>query len=259
METKKFYEYFQMGAYRELDIYVGGEPRKTILQSGFYREISYSSVMHKHCYEEIHVFHGGEATVMLGKDRLKMTSGDIILLPRQMPHNIIDYSDTVVHCAFQIELPGAESGVVNLSERLTECFFERLREIGNPECDHSSLIGFISFFAEQFITPKEVIPSRATDYAFFIHEFFSMSYADDVHISDLARILRVSEKQAERLVVKHTGRTFVEELTTARMQMAEQLMALEPRIPLTTIASDVGYQSYSGFWKAYKRFKERDQ
>jgi transcriptional regulator GlxA family with amidase domain len=55
---------------------------------------------------------------------------------------------------------------------------------------------------------------------------------------------------------KYTGQTFGENLLRQRMTVAENLMETTG-LSLRAISEYVGYESYGGFWKAYKRFKER--
>ena len=94
------------------------------------------------------------------------------------------------------------------------------------------------------------------DYAFILREYISYNADKNISLESLAEALCVSKKQAERLMQKHIGRTFLEELTDTRMKLAEQYRAMDENMPLTKIASLVGYQSYSGFYKAYKKYKQ---
>ena len=121
--------------------------------------------------------------------------------------------------------------------------------------DYSRVIPYMSFFCSYFFKGDEaIVASNVTDYAFLINEFFSLKCIYDIKLSDLAETLCVSEKQAHRLVIKHTGKNFSEELTSRRMIAADHLIKTG-RLSLSEVAETVGYQTYSGFWKAYKKFK----
>jgi AraC-like DNA-binding protein len=100
-------------------------------------------------------------------------------------------------------------------------------------------------------TDEKLQAQPITDYAFLIYEFFSTNYSGDVKLADLADILHLSERQTERLVIEHTGKTFKEEITSMRMEMAQKLISAG--MPLTEIAQYVGYKSYAGFYKAMKK------
>ena len=70
----------------------------------------------------------------------------------------------------------------------------------------------------------------------------------------------MSEKQASRLIKKHMGATFSDVLSDYRLQAANRLLFGTPEMSLTEVAEFVGYRSYSGFWKAFKRYnKQQDQ
>ena len=79
-------------------------------------------------------------------------------------------------------------------------------------------------------------------------------FISEGYLSDLADQLHISERHAERLVLQYTGRSFREELVAVRMRIAHQLMQAE-NASLEQIAKYVGYRSYSGFWKAMKRYE----
>ena len=52
---------------------------------------------------------------------------------------------------------------------------------------------------------------------------------------------------------KYMGDSFSRVITAYRMRAARLLMEMDASLTLTDIASIVGYSSYSGFWKAFKR------
>ena len=89
-----------------------------------------------------------------------------------------------------------------------------------------------------------------------IREFFSNRYGSDRGLGELAEILHVSERQAERLVWECVGRSFRDELTATRMVVADQLLNTTD-ISLGELAQYLGYKSYAGFWKAYKKYKSK--
>ena len=99
-------------------------------------------------------------------------------------------------------------------------------------------------------------PKPVRDHAFIIREYIGYNYAKPITLEHIAKELCVSKKQAERLIERYTGKTFLELLTSERMRAAEQYLSLDEHIPLTKIAPLVGYQSYSGFYKAYKKYRK---
>ena len=72
----------------------------------------------------------------------------------------------------------------------------------------------------------------------------------------LADYLHVSVTHAHRLVQKHAGVTFTEELTLRRLKVANYLVKYKG-MNLTEAAEAVGFGSYTGFWKARAKYKDK--
>ena len=81
------------------------------------------------------------------------------------------------------------------------------------------------------------------------------NYNKNITLDDLAKELMLSKKQAEREVQRTTGNTFTKELSKRRINAAV-ILTQTTSLPLTKISTLVGYSSYCGFYKAYKRVME---
>ena len=90
------------------------------------------------------------------------------------------------------------------------------------------------------------------DYKHEIGHFFDKRHNENVEVKHLANELHLSEMQTQRLVKKYTGMTFGENLRSYRMNVANYL-AETTDMSLEEIAREVGYASYSGFWKARQK------
>ena len=236
----------------EIKFPVGNTVQSAFMQYGFYNHVVTRQVVHTHSYTEIHAIIG-EATFYIDDVEHKLVGSNVILIPKQTYHTYT-LEDGSRHTAFQVKFD-SDFKVKALGATILEEYFEAIKE-SHESGDYSSVVPYMSFICSYFFKSDEPITaSKVTDYAFLINEFFSLKCIYDVKLSDLARDLCVSEKQAHRLVIKHTGKNFSEELTLRRMHAAEHLI-IDGRLSLTEIAETVGYQTYSGFWKAYKKFKE---
>lgn len=235
---------------QELTIPLGMGTKKIFLQYGFYQHTG-TQIIHTHSYTEIHAFLG-DATVTVDNKKYDIYKGTILLIPKGTYHTYT-LSKGTRHSAFQIDMD-ADFAYYSVSPELLHEFFAEIKKSRETE-NYSRVSSYLSFLCSYFLSDEErKSTSKTTDYAFLINEFLSLKYIEDIKLSDLAEELCVSEKQAHRLVIKHTGNTFGAELTTRRMKAAEQLMK-DGRFSLTEIAESVGYQTYSGFWKAYRRYK----
>ena len=244
---------------KNLIITVNGEERNLFFQTGFYRHTRYKNLdFHIHSYEEIHIFLGCTATLITPSATKTLHEGDVAIIPRETLHAFrMSEAEGSLHMTFQIDLPSGEFTVKSfpvefLKNMLAEASKMSLEEDGQ---DHSRVALYLSFVAGHFSKMKSCSPKPVRDPAFIIREYVAYNYAKPITLDDIAAELCVSKKQAERLMIKHTGQTFLEFLTSERMRAAEQYLSIENGMPLTKIAPLVGYQSYSGFYKAYKKYR----
>ncbi len=248
----------------EIIVNIDNNPTKVFLQRGFYiRDASKEDTNkgpvtpfapHIHNYAEIHFFLGDGGSFLVDEKNISFPSGTMLSVPKNTYH-VPRISEGTQHCAFQIDLPISEFKLFNISTGLIEEFFKEIDNLANSD-DHSRIASYISFFASFFIKAKKLRANRSTDYGFIIDSFLGLNYNKPIHLADLADELHISVKQAERLVVLYTGCTFNTALTNIRIQAAEHLMKTTS-LSISEIANLVGYESHSGFWKAYKRYREQ--
>ncbi|MBQ3084285.1 MAG: helix-turn-helix transcriptional regulator [Clostridia bacterium] len=235
----------------ELTIPIGAQAHKVFLQGGFYQYNGKPAALHMHNYAEIHVITDGTMVYEAGDLRKTVESNSVLIIPPRCFHGCISMEETARHSAFQIDLPCAEFAVRKVSGEVLDTFF-RLIDQAAAEHDYTELAAYISFLTAPFCRAEPIYAQRISDSGFLIHEFFVHHYSEDMHLSDLAEELHLSERQTERLVLEHTGRTFREELTRIRLLMADRLLKTTD-LSLSEIARYVGYRSYAGFWKAIKK------
>ena len=239
----------------EIKFPVGNTIQSAFMQYGFYNQVVTRQVVHTHSYTEIHAFIG-DASFYINDVEYNLSGSNIVLIPKQTYHTYT-LSDGALHAAFQVKFD-ADFQVKEISDTILREYFDGIK-VSQSSGDYSAVVPYMSFICSYFFKGDEpIIASKVTDYAFLINEFFSLKCIYDVKLCDLAKSLCVSEKQAHRLVIKHTGKNFSEELTSRRMLAADHLIN-DGRLSLAEVAETVGYQTYSGFWKAYKKFKESEQ
>lgn len=241
--------------YNELSIKTPGGEFFAFLQEGFYNNLSCSPV-HNHNYTEVHLILDGSATFVIEGKTYVVESERMLIIPRKVMHTCIKQDENTMHSAFQINYDQSDSiakfEVYPIDEKLLRRFFDEL-----PYCrgtnDYTTISAFMAFFCHCFYKGERIESMPVIDYGFAIHEFFLTHYNEDPCLSDLANMLHLSERQTERLVLKHMGGTFRKTLAATRAMIAKQLMDSSD-MSLTEIAEYVGYRSYAGFWKAMKRF-----
>ncbi|MBQ7974777.1 MAG: helix-turn-helix transcriptional regulator [Clostridia bacterium] len=220
------------------------------MSRGLYLPYTSPKHLHRHKYPEIHVVTGGNARFNINNKLYSAQSGTILVIPPDIFHCYLDKEKTAQRAAFQVDCDINEFAVYKISPDTVKDFF-----IEAEECDHSGnysrLSAYIALFFSYVHPKQETSVQPLKDYGYLIQEFLSMHYGKDLHLRDLAEYLHLSERQVERLVSEHTGKTFREALTLTRMNIAKQLLK-STHMSLNEIAQYVGYKSYAGFWKAMK-------
>ena len=236
--------------YAELNVRIGTEERKAFLQDGFYARIETNN-FHKHNYTEFHLVTDGNVKFRLGDKDVFVKKGSLLVVPGWVLHCCIEKEETAMHTTFQLDVEVDKYMVFEINENIIKEF---LKEYKNCESDgnYNKIAAYISLFGSYLPCTTNIEAKQIEDYSFLLREFFSTRYANpDISLKELADELHISERQAERIIMKHTGNTFKRELMLTRVTVARHLLKLGD-MSLNEIASTVGYHSYAGFWKAMK-------
>ena len=240
----------------ELSFKMIEKDHKAFLQDGFYASPKTNTSLHKHNYAEIHILGEGKAEFLIDNQPLTVNGPAILTIPAPLMHCCTYQDENLLHTAFQTDCKAEELQTYPVEIGIVKAFLEEIRQCqitGN----YSTVALYIPLFCNRYY--KEHLTVREIkDYNFLISEFFILHYDKDVYLSDLAAQLHISERHAERLVLQYTGHSFREELVAVRVRIAKQLMQAE-NASLEQIAKYVGYRSYSGFWKAMKRYENTEK
>ena len=246
---------------KELTISIDGKDRKFFLQTGFYSHTRYKSLeFHRHSYPEVHIFLNCDAKIITAEGTFTVKDGDVLMIPGETLH-AYQMSEEVgsLHFTFQFDAPCDKVTIKKLPRGLAVDLLNKASEFQESDMttDHTPIVPHLAFIGTTLISTKKHRAKEITDYAFLIREYMEYNYSKNITLDDLAKYLNISKKQTERLAIKYLGRTFLEELTAIRMNAADVLTRIKGNRNLTKIAPLVGYQSYSGFYKAYKRYKAK--
>ena len=189
----------------------------------------------------------------LGKE-YSIKNDSVFVIPKGVAHGWSMTDPDIRHAALQIADNVDEFAINQIPDNLAELFFDEISKAATNG-NHNMLTAYLSLLLTPFFPEENCSLSKITDYELVINDFFAYEYSRNVTLSDLAKELFLSEKQAERLVIKYMGKTFKKALVEKRMSIADYL-AENTSLSMTEIAEYVGYSSYSGFWKAYSRRKQ---
>jgi len=229
---------------------------KAFLQDGFYVSPKTDTSLHKHNYAEVHVIGQGRVEFRIDNQQLTVNGPAVLTIPAPLMHCCVYQDDNLLHTAFQTDCKADMLRTYPIEDGVVKAFFEEI-QLCQLTGNYSAIALFIPLICNKY--HKEALGvTEIKDYNFLISEFFILNYDKDVYLSHLAEQLHISERHAERLVLQYTGHSFREELVAVRMRIANQLMQAE-NASLEQIAKYVGYRSYSGFWKAMKRYESTEK
>ena len=235
----------------QIEINVKGKQYTAYLQGGFYKLKSITLGIHKHNYTEVHVLHGGYADFMVGNESVRVMGGSAIAFAPGVLH-CCKYMDKESMCSvYQTDCETDKTRVLELGSEVTSCFVREASEVRKHQ-NYSNIGSYISFISSLY-TEGNLKAEPIRDYGLLIYEFFSKRYNEDIDLQTLAQELRISPRQTVRALMKYKGVGFREALAEARMIVARELIKTT-EMSLSEIALYVGYRSYSGFYKAAKKY-----
>lgn len=238
----------------ELTLEINNLHTKLYMQIGFFDHEDMSYPLHKHFLIEMHIMLSGTAILNCDGKAITLNTGDVLLIPSNMLHRYLTYTKSSKRLSFFIDnkMPFASVKKSTLPSSFMPLLCTEIQEYTLLGRD-SKLKALLSYVCSDFFTierqkPRNPIANRKL----IIEDFFSRKYSLSVTLDDLAKELGLSHKQTEREIKRITGNTFVGELAQRRIYAAFQLSQTTD-LTLAKISELVGYSSYSGFYKAFKR------
>ena len=238
------------GLTNEIIIHIGDTPVFLFLQEGAYNPFGYTNNSpHKHIFTEIHLIVGGRVRYVVDKETLALCPGDLLVIPAGFYHDTLENEETARRMIFMTNLPTEAPIQKHISSQRTENILLETKRAFKTKNNNRLILHLALLCDELFSFPAgKIKPIR--DESYIITECFNRCMnSNSPTLSSLARMLCVSEKQAERLVFKHTGMTYKKAVIQMRKETA-QWMIENTDLSLSEIAQRVGYRSYSGFYKA---------
>lgn len=238
----------------ELSINIFSNEVKAFIQDGFFQYRKTTNVFHKHIYAEIHAVANGNAEYVVENKWHSLEKGDILLIGKDTFHKCEKKTDNFCLVPFQIrcDMP-LKSGVYKIEPTIIQNLINEIEEYAQT-AEPTKVKAYLTLICSKLFVPPKCKFTPSCDRELIIYEYFALNYCRDANINELAESLGVCSKQASRLVKKYTGNDFRTELAARRIFAAKQLMN-NSAMSLSEIAQQVGYRSYNGFWKAYRKYR----
>lgn len=212
--------------------------------------------LHSHMNTEVHYIIEGQAEYTIDDQKYIFGTGDTFCIPNKALHTSNPLDTTVLFTSFTINYP-CPFNQKKLSLSAQNALMDAFQESQKSK-SVLPIIPYFYMFLVDLLPQAPFALQKNTNYPDQIFEYLGMYYNQDISLADISAALNLSPKQTQRIIMKETGLTFLELLTSRRMHMADYLID-HSNMTLNEIAQYVGYSSYSGFWKARKRFQTEKQ
>ena len=206
-----------------------------------------SSPLHSHQYPEIHVFLSGCGEYTVEGVPYSLSAGDAILIPAARLHATATEEGSRVF-VLQADLSADAVRRLVLPAPM-------LDTLSGAEGDAPEMTVPVLSYLVASLSPRDLYTvSNNDDYAYLVHEYVEQNYHRPLRLADLAAELHLSERQTQRIITRLFGMSFSELLSRHRASVATRLAATTD-MPWSEIAAYVGYETYSGFRRSFRRHK----
>lgn len=249
-----------------------------------HRDTSHSNAqvqLHSHTFFELlYCCSNCGAEYLVGSERYRLQQGDIVfvppgvshrpLLPEEMPEPYVRYilwlsAEFMEGYARLFPYPFTENqntvGMLRTGDTPWESLGELFRK-GVQEAEQqadgweAAIIGNTITLLTQIkrATDEQSIPALEAEKPELLDRIMSYiehSYSTPLSVGDVAKKYFVSSSTVSHLFKQKIGVGFYRYVTQRRLIAAKSL--IEKGLPLVSIAAQVGFQAYSGFYRSFKQ------
>ena len=130
---------------------------------------------------------------------------------------------------------------------------EDYRILSNRASDSVYEMGLYLFFMTEIVARHMDFAMSSEDVGESIRRYIDAHYAEDIDRRILANVFYLDPDYASRLLKARTGESFGHYLINKRLSAAKELLQ-QTNLPVSTIASTVGYPDFSYFTRLFKKY-----
>ncbi len=222
---------------------------------------------HFHNAVEIKLVLKGGCLVNVGNVRKEVSEGALIFVNSRQIHSY--YIEGFLHCCTLVFDSRFLHNVCGLS-RVFKNFMDKneqalaiLKDMTQSiEQDWKNMskenkIGFIYRFIGtilQYYGSVEEPVDKSENIAIKIIQYIQSNYTEDLTLDFLSEKFGYTRTYFSYLFNRYVGMSLRDYLNRRRVEAAMQMMADDPRLPLSRVAEKVGYKSWVTFYRAYKKY-----
>lgn len=259
--------------------------------SSFHIQSGTRTNIHSHHVAELQYVHSGEHFLSYintddkEEHTLKIDAGKLVLIPPNVYHySTTEPNFTILSFSFDIQsMPDARSDFFNkiyntvyspkspivIDDDYMKSIFRLIvkrmvstndssisfDQYHTPFLVTSVLASLMEYLIREYANEPRNKESTQTelDREFLIKNYVSIAFNKANALESLAAMLGVSTRQAQTLVKQITGKNFKSLILEQKMKLANSLIENTDH-SLRQISDEIGYESYSSFYTAYKNF-----
>ena len=242
---------------------------KVILPHDFYHNsLTQDPFSHSHPKYELHYILSGSCTLRTQEQSLPCPQGHFLLIPPRCMHRIVPDDTQVKTLSFLYSVSGTTAAVMpegsgclliaddfDGEARLARIRTELIRrEAAFAEKVQGELMALLADLARRCGSQNCPVEQEPEENRAEIIESYLAHHKFDPNCScsELAREMHLSTRQVHRLCLQYFDAPFRDLLTDMRMEIASHRLRTTD-IPISVLATQIGYASIESFSAAYKR------
>lgn len=224
---------------------------------------------HYHDFHEIYFLEEGNCHYFIDDKAYDVRAGDVVLIPKGIIHKTMydgaEHSRRLIYCSASY-IPSPLTRRLSSMLRLyrDEQMTRKIKTIFDTiEAEYTAADEFseevilhhvqLLFYLLARTRETTLADGSSNAYASETIAFIKENYAEEIHLSDLARRCSVSPEHLSRVFKKETGFGISEYLSMVRLQQAQRLLTESPTLSIAKIADRCGYNDSNYFSEQFKK------